>query len=64
MYNNYKTQIEEVRNSNLSEAVKMHVFTLYTRDIDDDIYDLMFTEEEKKELMFQLHSYMNELCID
>lgn len=64
MYTDYKIQIEEIRNADLDRRTKIQIFTLYTRDIENDIYDMLLTEEEKKDLLAQLHSYINELWVD
>ena len=64
MYTDYKIQIEEIRNADLDRRTKIQIFTLYTRDIENDIYDMLLTEEEKKDLLVKLHSYINELWVD
>lgn len=64
MYTDYKIQIEEIKNADLGRRTKIQIFSFYIRAIDDDIYDLLLNEEEKKDLKAQLYSYMNELWVD
>ena len=61
MYNDYKNQIEEIMNSNLSDVTKGHIFCRYISDINNDDYDLMFNEEEKKKLLSLLNKYVKQV---
>ena len=61
MYNDYKNQIEEIMNSDLSDVTKGHIFCRYISDINNDDYDLMFNEEEKKKLLSLLNKYVKQV---
>lgn len=64
MYTDYKIQIEEIRNADLDRRTKIQIFSFYFRAIEDDIYDLLLNEKEKKDLKVQLHSCIDELWVD
>lgn len=61
MYNDYKNQIEEIMNSNLSDVTKGVIFCKYISDINSDDYELMFNEEEKKKLLSLLNKYVKQV---